>query len=358
MQSGDLMAFEGAGKGLFLLSRPLPELGEGELLIRNLYTTICGSDLHTYCGLRTEKVPTVLGHEVVGRVERIQEAHNGLDYSGNRLQPGDLVTWTVFCADPHSAYSCKGMPQKTPDIFKYGHAQIKEGEAFHGGLATHCVLREHTVLLKLPEALPLPVAATINCAIATVAGALRLAGDIHDKRVLITGMGLLGMVCAAMCREAGATNIYAADIDEDRLQQAVGFGADSVFLLPEGAQGVVTECPEADIVFDMSGIATAMEAGLKSLTTGGIAVWIGAVFKHRQVQVDAEQIIRKMITIKGLHNYNYQDFAYAVDFIVQHHATYPFGRVVTKEFKLKDAEAAFAYAIANKPLRVGINLGA
>ncbi|WP_293304910.1 alcohol dehydrogenase catalytic domain-containing protein, partial [Pedobacter sp. UBA5917] len=213
MDKARLVAFNGHGQPMEVLEKEIPALNNGEILIKNLYTTLCGSDLHTYCGLRQEKVPTVLGHEIVGEILAFSETHNRKDYLGNELNIGDRVTWSIFSSDPDSTMAKVGMPQKGENLFKYGHAQITADDALHGGLSTHCVLKAGTAVLKISKAIPLSVAAIINCAVATVAGAIRLAGEIKEKKVLITGSGLLGMVCAAMCKDAGAAYIHAADIN-------------------------------------------------------------------------------------------------------------------------------------------------
>ncbi len=361
MSSGKLMIFNGSGQSMQLQSRKLPDLAPGEVLIRNVYTTICGSDLHTFCGLRKENTPTVLGHEIVGRVVKISESHSGKDYAGHSLEEGDIVTWSIFSADPTSEMSVQGMPQKTAGVFKYGHATVTAKDAFHGGLAEYCVLKPHTAILKIPDNVSLPVAATLNCAVATVAGALRLAGPLKGKRVLITGSGLLGMVCAAMCKDADAKKIAAADISPHRLQQSLNFGVDEVYLMTphsdtENESPLSSLNSKIDAVFDMSGSPEAMEEGISTLAIGGTAVWVGAVFHQRKVMMDAEQIIRRLITIKGLHNYNYEDFVYAVDFMRRNAQHFPFEQIVGKEFSLSEAELAFAYALKNKPLRVGIRI--
>lgn len=362
MTTGNIMTFEGAGKEMLFQQYPLPDLQPGEILVKNLYTTICGSDLHTYCGLRQEKLPTVLGHEIVGRIIEFHESHTCYDLAGNQLQHGDLVTWSIFSSNPDSEYALRGMPQKAEGLFKYGHAQVSGNDVFHGGLAEYCILKTNTAVLKLPETIPLPVAATINCAVATVAGALRLAGDVRGKNVLITGMGLLGMVCSAMCRENGAAKIYAADINVERLRDAIPFGADESCLLDTNPESSgehafsIFSGAHINVVFDMSGAPNAMEDGLSTLSIGGIAIWVGAVFRNRQVNIDAEQMIRKLITIKGLHNYNYDDLKYAVDFIERYHEKYPFNKIVSAEFTLTEAEKAFEYALEYKPLRVGIRI--
>lgn len=352
MNKARLVAFNGHGQPMEVLTKEIPVLQNGEILIENRYTTLCGSDLHTYCGLRQEKVPTVLGHEIVGEILAFSETHSRKDYLGNVLNIGDRVTWSIFSSDPESAMAKAGMPQKGENLFKYGHAQITADDALHGGLSTHCVLKAGTAVLKISKAIPLPVAAMINCAVATVAGALRLAGDVSGKKVLITGSGLLGMVCAAMCKDAGATSIHVADINAQRLDQAKAFGADEIHLLTDVSSVLPADI---DIAFDMSGSADAMENSIKKLAIGGTAIWIGAVFNTRKVQIDAESVVRRLITIKGLHNYNFEDFVYAVNFITKNHQVFPFKKVVSKEFDLSNTGEAFEFAVANKPLRVGIN---
>lgn len=355
------MVFNGPGLPMQFQTRELPELSAGEVLVRNVYTTLCGSDLHTFCGLRKENTPTVLGHEIVGKVVEISESHSGKDFAGNVLNEGDIVTWSIFSADPASEMSKLGMPQKTPGVFKYGHATVTEKDAFHGGLAEYCLLKPHTAILKIPDNVSLPVAATLNCAVATVAGALRHAGTVKGKTVLITGTGLLGMVCAAMCKDAGAEKIIAADISPQRLQQSLAFGVEETCLMTPGS-GAENESAlssldsEIDIVFDMSGSPEAMEEGVAVLGIGGVAVWVGAVFRQRKVMLDAEQIIRRLITVKGLHNYNYEDFVYAVDFMRRNAQRFPFEQIIGKEFSLSEAEQAFEYALTNRPLRVGIRI--
>lgn len=357
MSTAHLLLFNGSGQALELVERTIPDIGPDEILIKNLYTTLCGSDLHTFCGLRQEKTPTVLGHEIVGEVVKVGQSHSGLDYNGSPLRTGNVVTWSIFSSDPASPESRKGMPQKGADLFKYGHAQVTATDAFHGGLAEYCVLKPNTTVLKIPQGVSLEVAATINCAVATVAGAIRLAGDLRGKRVLITGMGLLGIVCVAMCKDAGADYIFTADINSDRLALSETFGANQTLLLNGDQEGGYPDLAASfDAAFDMSGATSAMEMGLSALGLGGVAVWIGAVFRSKPVQVDAEQIVRRLIRIKGLHNYNYEDFAKAVDFIGRCHVAFPFDQIVGKEFGLSDTQEAFEYALKHKPLRVGIRL--
>ncbi|HMR18886.1 MAG TPA: zinc-binding dehydrogenase [Sphingobacterium sp.] len=358
MKKGKLIAFNGSGLPLEIQEHQLSALGEGEILVKNRYTTLCGSDIHTYCGVRQEACPTVLGHEIVGEIVEINAAHPGVDDNGQQLKTGDIITWSIFSSNPQSVFSQEGIPQKGDDLFKYGHAKITNGDAFHGGLAEYCVLRRNTGILKIPALMPLPIAATLNCAIATVAASLRMAGDLTGKNVLIFGMGLLGVACIAMCREAGAAWVGAADVSDERLRHAKRFGADHVADSSTSSEMLKKQFIKkgVDVVFDMSGSPVAMELGMDVLAIGGIAVWVGAVFKNRKIAIDAEKVIRNLHTIKGIHNYNFDDFKYALDFLEKNWQKYPFDTVVEREFDLKDAEQAFEYAVSQKPLRVGIRI--
>jgi len=362
MQTGTITVFSGAGLPLEIQNHLLPPLKPGEILIKNKYTTLCGSDIHTYCGIRQETTPTVLGHEIVGELVDIHPEHPGVDDNGHPLAKGDILTWSIFSSDPASLFSLEGIPQKGNHLFKYGHAKVTEQDPFHGGLSEYCILKKNTGILKIPADIPLPIAATLNCAIATVAASIRLAGNLEGKNVLIFGMGLLGINCVAMCKEAGAAWIGAADISESRLNHAAGFGATELINIQENTAQITSTLQEkfvkkgVDVVFDMSGSPKAMEMGMDVLGIGGCAVWIGAVFKNRKIQLDAERIIRNLHTIKGIHNYNFEDFRYALDFLKDNFKKYPFDTIVEKEFDLKDAEQAFKYAVEHKPLRVGIKI--
>ena len=125
------------------------------------------------------------------------------------------------------------------------------------------------------------------------------------------------------------------------------YATTAVFTDPAQPMSILIEC---------SGSPEAMEATLDLLQTGGRAVWIGATHPDRKVQLTAEKIIRKILTIKGLHNYNEKDFASALEFVEQYHDQYPFLQLIKGPFCLEDIDIAFSYALKTNPFRVGISL--
>jgi putative phosphonate catabolism associated alcohol dehydrogenase len=348
---------------LSLVDCEIPELKEKEILIRNEYTTLCRSDLNTFSGKRSEKCPTILGHEIVGRIAAFGEGALRQDSRGCHLSIGERITWSIFASDPASEMSRIGIPQKAEGLFKYGHEKLTENSTLHGGLSQYCILRPNTAVIRIDETIPLKVAATINCAGATVAGALRLAGAVNGKTVAVSGVGMLGIYTCAMCRAAGAERIIAIDINEERLETARLFGADETWLIPadkspdQELNRLSRNAGSVHIVFELSGVAKAMESTLALLSIGGTAVWIGATFPQREVHLNAESIVRRLLTLKGLHNYNQQDLTAAVEFIEKHHASFPFANLIYDGFSLEQAQEAFNYALESDVYRVGIRIG-
>lgn len=352
--------FHSHDQAMELKEIPIPALQAGELLIKIQYATLCRSDLNTFCGKRFEATPTILGHEMMGTIAAFGPDSPRLDLVGNALQTGDRLSWAIFASDPDSELAQKGIPQKAADKFKYGHEPLTASSVLHGGLSQFIVLRAHTPIVKISPAIPSAIASIINCAVATVSGALRLAGDIEGKRVLVSGVGMLGIIACAMCKTQGAQVVIAVDNNETRLEKAKAFGSSVQVQANDQLSAVLQTLygkkNPIDLVLEFSGITQAMESTLQLLDFGGIAIWVGATHPQPALQLNAEQLVRNLWTIKGLHNYNRKDFIHAVSFMEKHHADFPFSSLIYDDFTLDQVNEAFAYALAANPYRVGIKI--
>lgn len=333
----------------------LNDIDSNEVLVRIVYTTICTSDLHTYTGRRSSPTPCILGHEIIGEIITLGQKIKS-DYNGQLLGTGDLVTWCVYAYDNKSEMAKKGIPQKSEGLYKYGHHEFNTADGLNGGFATHCVLKKGTAIFKLPEFLSYSQAAPINCTHATIAAAIRMAGYLKNKNVMITGTGMLGLSACAMAKEGGARTVIAMDINIERLKFAKKFGADRLIDGKLSVDEIKSLLPKAkiDVIIDTTGLPSVMETGLELLAIGGRAVWVGAVYGQPPTKINAEMIVRNLITIKGLHNYTPNDLGFAVDFIAEHHSKYPFETLVGEEFILDDLTTAFETANSGKHYRVGI----
>lgn len=354
------VVFHEARRPLTFESFELPDLQPGEVLVRVTCSTLCGSDVHTYEGRRSTPVPTILGHEILGTVEALAPGEAVTDASGSPLAVGDRITWSIAASCGGCFFCHHHVPQKCEQLFKYGHERIVPEHPFSGGLAEHCHLAAGTAILRVPDSLPDVVACPANCATATVAAALRVGEGCKGETILVQGAGMLGLTACAMARSRGAEEVVVCDVDAERLQRALLFGATRAVLVSEDpaslseAVGEVTEGRGVDLALEMSGAPSSVEAGLKLVRIGGRYVLIGSTFPAPSVALDPEAVVRRLLRITGNHNYMPVDLADAVAFLLQHGAEYPFAELVYDSFSLGDAEAAFRHAIQGEDLRVAV----
>lgn len=349
--------FSGHGEPFRLKEFPIPSPGPGEMLVDISCSTICGSDLHTWHGRRQEPTPCVLGHEIVGRIVSFGARTPRIDIKGEDLTEGDRITWTIAASCGDCFFCRRGLPQKCEHLFKYGHNAIAPGREFSGGFAECCILTAGTGVVKLPDSLPDTLAAPANCAVSTVAAAMRLAGPLlQGGTVAVLGCGVLGMNAVAMARFLGAEKVIACDLSADRSALASRFGADH-FATPDQLIEQTWELTEgrgADVTLEFSGSAAAVTGAIASTRTGGTAVIAGTTTPGCGIHLDANDLVRRMLTIRGLHNYGPEDLVSAVDFLTETSSKVPFSELCGGEFALEEIEHAFHASSSLPGLRTAL----
>ena len=336
-----------------------PPLQEGEMLVRVLACTLCRSDLHTHAGRRHGPTPAILGHEIVGRIEAFGPGTPPVDLAREPAALGDRITWSIVVGCGDCFFCDRDLPQKCVQLYKYGHEAVTPSRPLVGGLSDHIVLVRHTGWLRLPETIPTPVAALANCAGATAASALRAAGPVRDQRVLILGAGVLGVFAASMAKSAGAALVVAVDPQAVCRERALTFGADAAFDAKQDNLNSElkkkTEGVGFDIVLELAGVTPSVATALAAVRTGGTAILVGSVAQCDPLSVDPEQIVRRMITLRGVHNYHPRDLQAAVEFLAGPGGRFPFASLVVEEYSLNDVESAFRSAHAQPGARVCVN---
>lgn len=350
--------FVGAGRRLELRRFNLPELEADEALVRVECCTICGSDLHTLGGARNEPAPSILGHEVLGVVDAVASPAP-CDLQGRPLQPGDRITWSVAVSCGECDRCQRGLPQKCRKLAKYGHELAEGRTALSGGLGEFVLLRRGSAAVRVADHLPVEVICPVNCATATVAAACRVAGEMAGRRVLILGAGMLGLTAAAYAKSQKASSVAVCDVHPRRLERARLFGADDAVEwrsdFNDLQQALLHGQRESfEIVLELSGAPDAVEAAVRLGGVGAKIVLVGSVMKSRPVAVDPESIVRRWLSIHGVHNYGPGDLKAAVAFLEQFGAAYPFAELVEFTYPLAEANAAVETAQRARPFRVAI----
>jgi putative phosphonate catabolism associated alcohol dehydrogenase len=335
------MVWIGEGHPHEMIAVPGVALGDADVLVAVELSTICGSDVHTVQGRRSAPTPLVLGHESVGRVIAIGD-EGALAVDGSPLRIGDRVVWSVTVSCGRCDRCLAGMPQKCRDLGKYGHDRIGVHGDLTGAFGSHVQLRAGTAIVRVPEALPAAVLAPAGCATATAWAAVARAAqgrELEGARVRIHGAGLVGLSAAAIAADQGAL-VEVLDPNPERRALATRFGATVLDREPE-------------VVIEASGHAVA--EALAGVAVGGTVVLVGSVFPADPVPLDAESIVRRLVTIAGVHNYTGAELAAAVGFLAGRGRAYPFADAVGAVRALADLdEALLAAAAPGAPLRIGV----
>ncbi|WP_222638910.1 zinc-binding dehydrogenase [Rhodococcus sp. BP-316] len=323
---------------------PRPELDPGGVLVEVEMSTVCGSDRHTVAGHRRTPVPTVLGHESVGRVIEVR--------GDAGVAVGDRIVWTVGTACGACRPCAGGVPQKCRNGRKYGHERMTEAWMLNGGFASHVHLVSGTGTVVVPERLPAALAAPAGCATATVVNAARRVDLGEGDRVVVLGCGMLGLTAIAYARDRGAASIVACDPDADRRAAARELGAD-VGCAPEHlADAAATN--GADAVFEMSGAPSSVSAALDVVSMAGRVSLVGSVFPTSPVSVDPERLVRELITVVGSHNYRRDDLVEAVAFLARTPAATLLADLVGPCLALADVGRAFQDSGPSSSLRTAL----
>jgi alcohol dehydrogenase len=355
---GRSLLFHGAGRPLELVRFSDPSPCGAELLVRVTCCTLCRSDLHTHAGRRCEPTPTVLGHEIVGRIEAFGPEAPRADVRGLPASIGDRVIWAVAVGCGQCFFCTEGLPQKCQRPYKYGHVRVTRERPWGGGLADTVVLTPGTAWFRAPDEVSDRVAAPATCATATVAAVLRHAGSVAGRHVLVLGAGVLGVTACAMARAAGARAVLASDPEPAYLGRLAAFGATHTF--PSGPDELAARVAEAthgrgaDVVLELAGALSAVTAGLSLVRTGGVLILAGTVSPVGSVGLDPESVVRRMLTIHGVHNYHPRDLESALAFLAGPGRGFPFEDLVAAEYPLEQAEQALAHAHAHPGVRVAV----
>ncbi len=333
------MVFYGTEHHLKLEEVPIPQIGPDDVLVRVRAAGICGSDIHIAVEgtTRPSRLPIILGHEAAGTIE-------ALGANVNDWRPSDRVSILpdVVCGN------CVNCWNGRSELCL--HRQLI-GIHRDGALADYVAAPARN-LVKLPQRISFEAGAIATDAVATPYHALVRVGKIHaGERILITGLGALGLHAVTLARVLGASWIAAATHHPRAGQRARARGADEVWEshFPDSASG------SYDLAVDFSGDPQLIDAAIRELRPGGRVVLVGISEKTlSKAQVTVSSIVRRGIAIVGSYGAHVGDLSEVL-------ALADSGRInlensVTHRFALADAYLAIQH-LAEKlgdPIRVAI----
>jgi L-iditol 2-dehydrogenase len=306
-----------------VLDEERPRVGVGESLVEVRSVGLCGSDLHWFSeggiGDAVLSRPLVLGHEMAGVVR-------GGPADGTRV----AIDPAVPCGDCEQCHG--GSPNLCPDVVFAGHG------ACDGGLRQYLSWPSRR-LHPLPDAFSDDEGALLE-PLGVALHALDLGHLRVASTVAVIGCGPIGLMLVQLARLAGATRVLAAEPLPHRLDAAMKCGAE-----PVGEAGA------ADVVFEVSGSESAVEAALRVAKPGAKVVLVGIPDGDRTT-FSASPARRKGLTLVLARRMG-EVYPRAIDLVARR--LVDLTPIVSAGYPLSEVAGAMATAAAREGLKVVVH---
>jgi len=324
---------------------PLPEVGVHDVLIRISKTAICGTDVHIYnwdaWSERTIPVPMIVGHEYVGRVERLGSEVDAFRI-GERVSGEGHVT-CGFCRNCRAGrrHLCR-------------HA-IGVGVNRPGCFAEYLAIPADNVY-RIPDDIPDEVAAVFDPF--GNAAHTALSFDLVGEDVLITGAGPIGVMAAGIARHVGARHVVVTDVNDYRLALAARLGASrTVNVAREDLRAVMEELGMKegfDVGLEMSGNGRAFRQLLEVMNHGGRVALLGIM--PGEEAIDWSQVVFKGLQLKGIYGREMYETWYKMVAMLQ--SGLDVSPVITHRFPVDEFRRGFDVMRSGQSGKVVLDWGA
>jgi threonine 3-dehydrogenase len=330
--------------GLWMVeNQPIPDVGPNDVLIKIVKSAICGTDLHIYkwdqWAQATIPVPMIVGHEYVGRVEK-------LGSEVTHLKKGQRVSGEghIVCGNCRNCRA--GRRHLCPKTLGVGVNR-------QGSFAE---------FLSIPASNVFPIPDEISDDLASIfdpfgnAVHTALSFDLVGEDVLITGAGPIGIMSVAICKHVGARHVVITDVNPYRLELAEKLGATrAVNVVKENLNDVMKDLGMTegfDIGLEMSGIESAFNNMIDSMSNGGKIALLG-IPPGGKMDIDWNKVIFKGLFIKGIYGREMYETWYKMAAMLQ--SGLDISPVITHSFGIDDFQKGFDAMLSGQCGKVVLN---
>jgi 2-desacetyl-2-hydroxyethyl bacteriochlorophyllide A dehydrogenase len=323
--------------GIDVVQAPVPRPGPGQALVRAVVAGICGSDTHAAHGRHPfVKLPYHPGHEVVGVVERVADDVTEVTAGQRVTVEPDLPCWSCKPCRTGRQNLCENL-----QFFGCGWEQ--------GGMADYFTVAANR-LHVIPDELDDRTAALIE-PLSTPVHAVRIAGDVTGKAVVILGAGTIGLLVLAVVRAHGARRVVVTDVLPAKRERAVRAGADVV--VDAGADDAVEQAraalgESADVVFDCVAITPTVRQAIGMASKGGTVVVVGVPVGD--VSVPLAIVQDHQVRIQGSATYLPEDYAESISLLSS--GAVEAADIVTAVRPMAEVAEAFEESISGQHVKV------
>jgi len=270
---------------------PVPDPGEGDVLLRVAAVAVCGSDVHQYRNSQswTVRTPVILGHEFCGRVAALGRSVTGFK-EGERV-----VSETAAVVNPDSPLTRAGKYNLDPARRGFGY-DVDGAMASFVRVPARC-------LHRVPEAVPDEVAALAEpCCVAYQAVVVN-SPVRPGSTVAVIGPGPIGLLCASLAKRQGASAVVLAGITRDRPRLEVGRGLGATHTIdletgdPAALFASLGDGLGPDVVVDAAGVSATLKPALDWVRPGGHITKVG--WGREPLNASLDPLVRKAVTLQG-----------------------------------------------------------
>lgn len=313
-------------------TRPTPPCGPDELLVRIAACGVCSGDVMDWY-IRA-KAPLVLGHEPAGTVVQVGERVSG-------FFPGDRV----FLHHHAPCFTCARCRRGDHVLC----ATWKKSRLDPGGMAEYVRVPKENLAdtLLLPDHVTFSDAVLVEPAACSVKG-IRRSGLQPGETVVITGLGVMGMLNLLVARACGAGRIIVADLVPWRLERALALGADAALDLRHGSLAAQMQSLTGDSLAERvivgPGHPEAMRDGIRACAPGGTVLFFTPTPPGVPVEIEQHHLYFNEIDLRCSYSCGPYDTRAALDLIAR--GAIRGSDLITHRFPLDRVAAAFRLTAA------------
>ena len=355
-----------APKKIEIKEFPIPTtLEDDDILVRVEGCGVCGTDVHEWKGDPFGLIPVVLGHEGTGEIVALGK-NVKFDTAGNPIKVGDkIVTSVISCGE---CQICRNHPANTNLCDKQGVFGLighNDAQPLNGWFATHLLIRAKGATYFVVNELDLKERMLLELACVCVHALKRASATglmNFNTKVLIQGLGPVGLVMISVLRAAGINHIIAVDGTPMRLEMAKKLGAKTVInfrehtTLEERVAIVkgVTAGIGADFAFQCTGAPPAAADIYSYIRRGGGLCEMGFFVNNGEYTVNPHfAMCQKEINLVGSWDYSADDYPTTVAFLKQaREMNIPIKELITHTFPLDRLNEAMEVNVAQQGIKI------
>tara|TARA_Y100000748_G_C15467120_1_gene477342 strand:- start:244 stop:1275 length:1032 start_codon:yes stop_codon:yes gene_type:complete len=289
-------------RNIEIIELEYPNCKDNEIIVKIIFSGICGSDLSTFRGLHPyKKPPVILGHEASGVVDKVGK-------SAKKFKVGDRVCIQSFVPCGKCRDCADGMDNLCQN------KKILNYKNFNGSFAEYLVAEEG-LFFKIPDNITYQEGALVE-PLSIALHAIRNVGEVANKNIAILGTGTNGLSTLICLKNMGVNSVLCTDIHNSKGERAKSFGCDyfinvrdevikdkSLEYVPEGF----------DIIFISTSYPAVLNDAIAISKKGAIIIVVS--YLGPDTNIDHSLVVRNELTIRGSALSNPNDMELIIDWI-------------------------------------------